>query len=210
MERTVENWTYGIVNIPLLYGYDNKNGVTPKTFIRKVAHNARCYSRPYYALNKKERYLWFESDSLDIEYHTSLLRYFESAGIDVFWHRTMKGYHYITLHSLTRVVYELLIQTLKQKFNNGTFYYSLRIVPNKWVGEKDVWKIGEVIDNGSGHFNKLRYVQEAMLKKYYFNYNKEIPETVQMLDNMFCISRYEFKKHLLNKPIEKPPSFQHI
>ena len=102
IQRTNENWTYGIVNIPLLYGHDNRLGVTPRTIIRKFAHNARCYNPPYYALDKSQRYVWFESDTVGQLHHEIALAVYSDAGKDVYWHRTMKGYHYISLWLMER------------------------------------------------------------------------------------------------------------
>jgi len=196
IQRTNENWTWGIVNIPLLYGHDNRLGVNPKTIIRKVAHNARCYSKPYYALDKSQRYLWYELDTTDITQHIRVLDLFASYGIDVYHHRTMKGFHYITMHLMYRLEYETFINRLKNEYNNGTFFYSLRIIPNKWMGEQPLWFCGHIHLNGSNHEKELKYVQSAIEQPYVFNYNRTIPKTVQMLDNMFCISRYQFKMHL--------------
>lgn len=195
VQRTKENWTYGIVNIPLLYGHNNRHGVNPKTIIRKVAHNARCYNRPMPALDKSKRYLWFELDTNDFNEHLRMLDFFTDMAIDVFWHRTMKGYHYITMHLMPLFEYDTMVNRLKDTFNNGTFYYSLRIVPNKWQGEISpmVWYAGDIYDNGSGHIKQLRYIQHAINQPYIFNYNRTTPKTVELLTNMFYVSRYQFK-----------------
>ena len=194
-QRTNENWTWGIINIPLLYGHNNRLGVTPKTIIRKVAHNARCYSKPYYALDKSKRYLWFENDVAGNTLHEEVLSFYRDMGIDVYWHCTMKGYHYITLHLMPRNQYEALVERMKEKFNNGTFFYSLRIIPNKWKFEDRLWRRGDIETNGSGDWNKLIYIQSALEQPYTPSFGR-IPPTVQMLDNMFCISRYQFKNAL--------------
>lgn len=193
MQRTKENWTYGIVNIPLLFGDNNRLGVNPRTICRKVAHNAKCYKKPYYALDKSKRYLWFEQDTTNREFHLKVLAFYKGLGIDVFWHETMKGFHYVTLALISRAEHEFLVNRLKVEFNNGSFYYSLRIVPNKWVDENKVWYHGYVVDNGSGHFNKLQYVKSAMNQPYQHVWN-QLPKTAQMLDNMFPVSLYKFSE----------------
>lgn len=193
LQRTKENWTYGIINIPLLYGHNNKNGVNPKTIIRKVAHNARCYNKPFPALDKSKRYLWYESDTTDLHLHNQVLGFYRLLGIDVYWHRTTKGFHYITLKLFPTIEYEQIINDVKKRFNNGTFYYSLRIIPNKWQNESGIWYTGDIEDNGSNHFLQLRKIQKAINQPYIFNYNRTIPRTVELLENVFCISRYEFK-----------------
>ena len=195
MERTRENWTYGIVNIPLLYGHNNRKGVNPKTIIRKVAHNAKCYRHPYPALDKSKGYRWFESDIKDTYFHERILDFFNTLGVDVYWHGTMKGYHYITMRLLQTAYYEQLVNDMKERFSNKTFFYSLRIILNKWINEQSplVWFSGDVVNNGSGHIHQLRYIQQAINQPYIFNYNRTIPKTVEMLTGMFYISRYEFK-----------------
>lgn len=195
-ERTKENWTYAIINIPLLYGHNNKHGVNPKTILKKVAHNAKCYRKPFPALDKSKRYLWFELDTHLQSHHKELLDFFEELNIDVYYHRTMNGYHYITMQLFPREQYDKLVTDMKERFNNGTFYYSLRIVPNKWINENSVWYNGNIINNGSGHIRQLQYIQNAINQLYIFNYNRTIPNTVQLLENIFCISRYEFKRAL--------------
>lgn len=193
LQRTKENWTYGIINIPLLYGHNNRLGVNPRSILRKVAHNAKCYRKPFSCINKKYRYLWYENDTTDINQHLKVLQFFRDLRIDVYYHRTMKGYHYITLHLLPEQEYDTLITEMKDKFDNGTFYYSLRIIPNKWINEIGIWYLGTIKDNGSGHIKQLQYIANAIRQPYVFNYNRTIPKTVELLDNMFCISRYEFK-----------------
>lgn len=196
IERSKENWTYAIINIPLLYGHNNKHGVNPKTILKKVAHNAKCYRKPFPALDKSKRYLWFELDTHLQSHHKELLDFFEELNIDVYYHRTMNGYHYITMQLFPREQYDKLVTDMKERFNNGTFYYSLRIVPNKWINENSVWYNGNIINNGSGHIRQLQYIQNAINQLYIFNYNRTIPNTVQLLENIFCISRYEFKRAL--------------
>lgn len=196
LQRTKENWTYGIINIPLLYGSNNRLGVNPRTILRKVAHNAKCYHKPFPCLDKRYRYLWFELDVNDTNQHQEVLNVYHHLGIDVYWHKTMKGYHYITMTLFDKADYDYHIMELKTLFDNLTFSYSLRIIPNKWINESGVWYNGAIINNGSGHIKQLQYIENAINKPYVFNYNRTIPKTVELLDNMFCISRYEFKKGL--------------
>lgn len=194
LQRTRENWTYGIINIPLLFGHDNRCGVNPRSILRKVAHNAKCYRKPFPCLNKSKRYVWFELDTTDINQHESVLEYFQYSLLsNVFWHRTMKGYHYITMKLLPEQEYRQEIDFLKSKFDNLTFSYSLRIVPNKWINEVGVWYNGNIEQYTAESIKQLQYIQKAINQKYIFNYNRTIPKTVELLDNMFCISRYEFK-----------------
>lgn len=192
-QRTKENWTYGIINIPLLYGHNNRHGINPRSILKKVAHNAKCYNKPFPVLNKRYRYLWFELDTIDGQAHDKVLRFFERKQIDVYYHRTMKGYHYITLKQYPSEHYDHIVNVMKERFDNGTFYYSLRIIPNKWINEVSVWYNGDMVNNGSGHIKQLQYIQNAINQPYVFNYNRTIPKTVELLDNVFCISRYEFK-----------------
>ena len=107
----------------------------------------------------------------------------------------MKGFHYISLYTMGRYSYDRLIEAMKDKFNNGSFYYSLRIVPNKWHQEERYWWHGAIVNNGSGHMKQLTYIQKAMNQKYYGYTNHS--DTVDMLDNMFCIARYKFSKKLM-------------
>jgi hypothetical protein len=195
--RTKENWTWGIINIPLLYGHNNRNGVNPKTIIRKVEHNAKCYSKPFPALDKRYRYLWFESDNKN--QHESIIKFLSELQLGVYWHESMKGYHYITVRPIDKIVYDSYMEQMKAQFENPTFSYSLRIVPNKWRYEEERWYNGHVIHNGDSKANValLTYVAMAMNQPYIFNYSRTIPMTVQLLSNVFCISRYQFKKHLL-------------
>lgn len=198
LERTKENWTYGIINIPLLFGHDNRNGVNPRSILRKVAHNAKCYGKPFPCLNKNYRYLFFELDTADSNQHLQVLEYMQEKGLGVYWHRTSKGFHYITVELFTVEEYDTEMDYLKSKFDNMTFSYSLRVIPNKWINEKGVWYMGSIVNNGDNNANiqLLHYIANAFNKPYIFNYNRTKPQTVEMLENVFCISRYEFKKGL--------------
>jgi len=197
--RTKENWTWGIINIPLIYGHNNKYGVNPRTIVRKVAHNARCYKTPFPVLNKKQRYLWFELDTHDRVKHQQVLAFLEAMHLAVYWHETGKGYHYITVEPLTKDDYEFRMNYLKTVFDNMTFSYSLRIVPNKWKYEDEMWYNGGIEFNGAPRQDLLLlfHIRKAINQPYVFNYGRTTPQTVMMLDNIFCISRYQFKKHLL-------------
>lgn len=200
LKRTRENWTYGIINIPLLYGHNNRLGVNPRSILRKVAHNAKCYHTPFPVLDKRYRYLWFELDTTEYSQHLAVLYFFKLNHIDVYWHRTSKGFHYITMYLLPKEKYDITITYLKNQYGNLTFSYSLRIIPNKWIGEMSpmIWYMGDIVNNSNNRktIEQLQYVRHAINQPYVFNYNRTIPNTVQLLDNMFCISRYEFKKAL--------------
>lgn len=144
-------------------------------------------------VDKHYRYLWFELDVSDDNQHQKVLDFFKASCMDVLWHRTMNGYHYITMDLMPVMEYNQYIDYLKTEFDNMTFSYSLRIVPNKWVDEEGIWYHAGIEEHGSNHLTQLRYILKALNQRYYFNYNRTIPDTVLMLQNMFWVSRYEFK-----------------
>ena len=194
--RTKENWTYGIINIPLLYGHNNRHGINPKSIFKGKMHDrAKCYGVPYYVMDKSKRYLWFEIDTHEIRIHEQVLAFFSNSKIDVYYHYTANGIHYITMKVMPVDEYQALIKLMNDKWNS-TFAYSLRIVPNKWNNDIPNWYTGAVLFNGSNHRKELQYIQKAINQPYIFNYNKTEPKTVTMLDNMFAISRYPFSKYL--------------
>lgn len=194
INRTKENWTYGALAIPLLYGHNNRYGVNPKTMIRKMNDKARCYNPAYPAIDRDNRYFWYEVDNK--AYLTDILTIYKNLGIDVYYHETYNGYHFYSMYIMSKIEHDITMASMNELYNPSFVKNALRIVPNKWDGESEIWHNGYVLNNHSGHMKYLEYIKRAIESPYVFDYNRTPNQCVNMLKNMFAISRYPFKRRL--------------
>ena len=98
------------------------------------------------------RLLFFEIDGLlsevaqDVE--TVLLQYVTN-GMDVFMHRTGKGFHFISPTIIGKVQWKRIMENLKH-INPKCPMTTMRWKPNKYPNEKEVWF------SGKAHYEEKR------------------------------------------------------
>lgn len=135
-QRTLEHFTTGIVNLPIVL----KDGMP-------VKHYESHKKRWKYDVVPDMRYPLFE---LDTEKHfDKIMDAYSELRLPVYAHRTMRGYHFISLVALHKDCYANWIQPLMH-YNPKCPMVTLRIRPNKWVNEDKVFFNGRIISNGAG------------------------------------------------------------
>ena len=93
------------------------------------------------------RYPFFELDNYG--YFLKVMSAYEDLKLPVYAHKTMRGYHFISLVALQKECYAQWIKPL-MKYNPKCPMVTLRIKPNKWVDEQKVFQTGTIIPNGAG------------------------------------------------------------
>lgn len=177
LQRTNDDFTTGIVNIPLdtpafvyfvvdvpeekfwaqeLLSYQ---GIEYE-YLPKKKHNIiisknvvhRDYIKHMKDMNTHEltiktkvvdRYLFFELDNKDPQQIDTVLAVYKMNNIPVYYHETMRGYHFMSVKPIREELYHKLLSQIKP-LNVLCPHVTLRIKPNKWVGEREVFKSGHV------------------------------------------------------------------
>jgi len=133
-KRTGYRFTKGIVNLPLLF--DSKGN---KIMIEK---NGKIKPKVKDGL----RYLFWEIDNQDVQLLQEVLliyRYFECP---VYYHRSMRGYHFLSLKELTIKAWSKAIIDLRPT-NDMYPPITLRIKANKYKNELNQFRLGDIIGN---------------------------------------------------------------
>lgn len=134
--RTNEKFTVGLVNLPIVID----NGKALKHYDDKK-------QKMTYDVIPNMRYPFFELDTLEEKKFERVMKQYNDFKMPVYVHRTMRGYHFICFVSLFKGEYAEFINPL-MKLNPKCPMVTLRIKPNKWQGEKDIFMQSGIIPNG--------------------------------------------------------------
>lgn len=97
--------------------------------------------KPMYDHDK--RFLFWENDTKDTfnkESALSVYRYFD---LSCYWHESMRGYHFYSLEPIPIDIWKYAIKMLRP-LNLDYPPITLRLKPNKYVGENKLFKIGGI------------------------------------------------------------------
>lgn len=127
------------MNLPLKLGENGKPiiGVSRKGKVTELCDSS-------------SRYLFFEYDVHDGDFTLNnlavvhILEVYKRANLGVWVHRTARGWHFISVTPIPKKDYYLLMKQLKH-LNPACPHVTLRIIPNKWIGEKEIFKQGFII-----------------------------------------------------------------
>lgn len=176
LQRTTDQFTLGLVNLPILLDLNNKPA---KVFdIQK--------GRMKYQTIPNMRYPYFELDSS--RGLVTVLQSYRERKIPVYVHQTMRGYHFLSTVSMTTNDYLEWIKPLMH-LNPKCPMVTLRIKPNKWVGETDLWQRYDIHDNNCDkeQLNRLIELQQMVTKQY-----------IGLLQNKYYLVRYRMTGEMGN------------
>lgn len=142
LTRTIDDFTTGIVNLPILL--DNNTN-------KPIMEYNQDKKRFKYKVIQDMRYPFFELDTKDEKPLYKVLDAYAHLDIPVYVHETMRGYHFLSLHKLHKIEYAEWIRPL-MKLNPKCPMVTLRIKPNKWIGEKEVFRKGNIIHSEHDDF----------------------------------------------------------
>lgn len=90
------------------------------------------------------RYLFWEIDEHSEELMTEVISLYNYLKLPVYIHKTMRGYHFICVKPIEESVWQLAVNRLR-KTNISYPPITLRINPNKYIGEDKIFNEGFVI-----------------------------------------------------------------
>lgn len=111
------------------------------------------------------RYVFFELDTLDEAQLKYVLQVYKDYQLPVYYHRSMRGYHFLSVKPIIENLYHEAMLRLKP-LNMACPHVTIRIRANKWVNEKDVFKIGN-IQMQALHSDTLRLKQWIENQDFY-------------------------------------------
>lgn len=146
--------------------------------IKLIAHEMHIQSKnnsktfPKMKRQTKMRYLYFELDTLEEDAINQVLEIYKFANLPVYYHRTMRGMHFLSIKPINENLWLFWLSKIKH-LNPACPHVTLRIKPNKWVGEKDIWLQGwEYNPMNHGDTHKLKKIIEnqdiPLLESKYF------------------------------------------
>lgn len=109
--------------------------------------------------NRESRYLLFEFDSKKESLVTMVHNFYSDHFLPFYAHETMLGWHFLSFRILSVREYNSFIKQLKP-LNPDCPLTTLRVKPNKWIGEKELWK------NGFFDFTYATAKEKAVLQEF--------------------------------------------
>ena len=129
--------------------------------IKMIYKNFRTH-RP--KLLSKWRYLLWEIDTTDKDVLSIVLQVYKGLNLPVYVHRSLRGYHFLSVKPIQESTWLVAITTLRH--TNQTYPpISLRINPNKYEGEKDIFYEG-FIQSDVYHYDTSRLRYLIRMKKW--------------------------------------------
>lgn len=89
------------------------------------------------------RYLFFELDSLDSDQFNFVLDVYKKYQLPVYYHRSMRGWHFLCVKPVKEDIWQTALTEIKP-LNMACPHITLRIKPNKWIGEMQVFRVGNI------------------------------------------------------------------
>lgn len=90
------------------------------------------------------RYLFWETDTRDNETLVYVKDVYVELGLPVYIHESMRGYHFISVKPIEKAIWKTAVEKLR-KTNLDFPPITLRVLANKWVNEKEAFKVGVII-----------------------------------------------------------------
>lgn len=84
------------------------------------------------------RYPMFETDDKTKEHFDIMLEHYKVWNIPVYYHESMRGWHWLSVKPMHQSSYETFINEIKY-INPDCPLTTIRIKPNKWIDEDKIW-----------------------------------------------------------------------
>ena len=88
--------------------------------------------------DSKSRFCFFEIDLADQHYGDAVLAQYRLFKLDVLWHRTGNGRHFLSPTCVSKEIWKAFMEPLKH-INPKCPMTTLRIKPNKYPNEEQIW-----------------------------------------------------------------------
>lgn len=136
-----------------------------KTIQRIIEDNFDLRKEKLLKRKTEFRYVFFELDSLATDELNYVLQTYKAFELPVYYHRTMRGWHFLSVKPIEENSYHACMNLIKH-LNTACPHITLRIRPNKWVGEMQIFKVGN-IQMQALHSDTVRLKQWLELQDYY-------------------------------------------
>lgn len=140
------------------------------------------------------RYLFFELDDLDVSHFQFVLAIYHKYNLPVFYHRTMRGWHFICIKPIDEKLWQEALTELKP-LNTACPHVTLRIKPNKWVGEREIFQ-QSAIQMPALHSDTVQ-LQKSFMRLCDFN-NRIVGNEIAKLKEKYLIVHYRQTGELAN------------
>ena len=112
----------------------------------------------------KWRYMHWEIDEHSEELLTEVMAIYSRLGLPVYVHKTMRGYHFICVKPIEESLWQYSVNTLR-KTNISYPPITLRINPNKYVGEEEIFNQGFTVMYK--HHSDTKQIRDLIINKNY-------------------------------------------
>ncbi len=134
-------------------------------------------------LYKKLRLFLFETDHPFNEWHHSrILEQYRLNDLDCLFHRSCRGLHYISPTPVTAKTWKIMHSELKD-INPKCPLVCLRVKPNKYVNEKEIWyNSGVIFNNPDPVNNNSDTISNFLNKIWKCNFEGDIPFMLNLVN----------------------------
>lgn len=129
--------------------------------IKQIWRNFKSY-RPKF--NSDWRYLFWELDNQEPKEFEIVLQTFRYLSLPVYVHKTMRGWHFLSVKPITKQIFRWAIQQLRHT-NEDYPPITLRIKPNKYVNEQAIFNEGFIMSEK--FHSDTKYLRDWIIAKDY-------------------------------------------
>lgn len=228
LERTGEDFTTGIVNVPLntpafifLIVRDMKEikdaqrvfedkSITytieqrrhkailksSELVDRKIIDSIKLNERFEPKAQNYYRYVFFELDTLMEDIVDCVIQVFKDYRLPLYYHRTMRGWHFFCVKPVNEELYHEIMNRLKP-FNMDCPHVTMRIRPNKWIGEPEIFRIHNV-EMSALHSDTLKFA-DMITDQTYWKFATKIGAGKWIVDRKYLLVNYKQTGELANR-----------
>lgn len=167
--------------------------------IKMIFRNFRSL-RP--KLNSTWRYLFWEIDNQEEELLYEVLEIYRFMKLPVYVHKTMRGYHFLSVKPICDSVFQWCISNIRRT-NPKYPPLTLRIKPNKYQNEKEIWNEGFII--ADTFHSDTKYLRDWIVNQDYVKLQEHyqivwypLKKTQEELDNMSFEQRLKYEQEQID------------
>lgn len=155
------------MKIPYYVKWSNKKifieafNEVPYKSVQVIYHNNKLSLRPKFI--SQYRYLFYELDTTEQEIVDNVLAVYTNLNLPVYAHRTMRGYHFLSVYPIPIEDWKIALTGIRD-YNPAYPPITLRIKPNKYIGEDALYKEGFIL-------SKYYHSDTQQLRNYMCNQN---------------------------------------
>lgn len=135
LKRTTDLYTLGIVNLPV-----ERDASGKPVYVEEAITGKKILK-----VDRSSRYLFFELDDYtDNGAFQTVANLYKEYHLPVYIHRSMRGFHFLSVQPVKVEAYHEMMKQIKH-LNPKCPHVTIRIIPNKWQGEQELWNDGFIM-----------------------------------------------------------------